>query len=121
MIDAKFKSTPVVSDIPKIEDWCDRLVKKLNMEVFFPSVVKYDSTIGNEGISLIGMLTTSHFSAHFFNHNKKMKFDCYSCKPYEIETCIKLIEEFNPTELTWMFVDRSDDKFEIKATGKKYY
>ncbi len=48
------------------------------------------------GQSFVQMITTSHCSLHFFDHKegeKEIYFDLYSCKSFDTEKVIELLDE----------------------------
>lgn len=75
---------------------------KLDMHIIKePSIVSYDEnpeTWDNGGVSAIVIIAESHISIHTFPDNDGfMSIDMFSCKEFDIEKVISIInEEFNP-------------------------
>src|SRR5271170_4039425 len=94
LMDGIFLNPPTKPEI--LNDWFSRLVKAIDMEVFLEPQSKYCDIPGNEGLSGMVWLTTSHASLHFWNDIKApfAKGDVYSCKEYDPNIVLKLLEEF---------------------------
>ncbi|MBN2478328.1 S-adenosylmethionine decarboxylase [Candidatus Micrarchaeota archaeon] len=45
------------------------------------------------GQSFVQMITTSHCSLHFFSETNEIYFDLYSCKAFEYERVVNLLEK----------------------------
>jgi S-adenosylmethionine/arginine decarboxylase-like enzyme len=110
-----FIATAYLDNPPRSEDdmntWLLELVEKIDMEIFFGPVSKYCDTEGNEGVTGIIGLTTSHASAHCWTHVEKpvVKFDVYSCKDYDIQVVIDHLQCWSPTSVNYIVIDRNDD------------
>jgi S-adenosylmethionine/arginine decarboxylase-like enzyme len=68
---------------------------------------------GNEGITGVVGITTSHSSVHFWP--KHYMFDLYSCKEFDVNTVIEMLKEFNTKSLQFKVIDR--DTHEIIEEG----
>lgn len=75
---------------------------KLDMHIIKePSIVSYDynpETWDNGGVSAIVIIAESHISIHTFpNNDGFMSIDMFSCKEFDIEKVISIInKEFHP-------------------------
>lgn len=102
-------------DEEKTKAWFDNLVKAVDMEKLGGPWVTYCDDPDNRGLTGQVWLTTSHSSVHCWDNceNPFVKFDIYSCKPYDKDMVIRLLkEEFGIIKGAWTFLDRSkiDDK-----------
>jgi len=68
---------------------------------------------GNEGVTGMVGITTSHSSIHFWPEH--YMFDLYSCREFEVETVTEMLKEFNTTSLQFKVIDR--DTHEILEEG----
>lgn len=84
----------------------NRLVKMIDMEMFVPPIVKVDTNPDNSGISGICMITTSHISLHHWDRKKYISFDCYSCKNFDHDFIINMLEIYFPGNMKWKAIQR---------------
>lgn len=59
---------------------------------------------GNEGVTGVVGITTSHSSIHFWPEH--YMFDLYSCKEFAVETVVDMLKEFNTHSLQYQVIDR---------------
>jgi hypothetical protein len=121
------KVNPSFEALPRAEAkrFVDMLLKEINMKPLGELNWADAEDLEFPGQSFVQMITTSHCSLHFFDHKdggKEIYFDLYSCKSFDIETVIKLIDEkFGLQE--WhgsLYTRASGQKPEIKIIeGKK--
>jgi len=121
MIDAEITHPP--TDTALTEAWVRDIIKAIDMEVFIPPVAKYCDDPCNEGLSVFAMITTSHFTAHFWNNNGKpfVKADLYSCKGYDPQTVISFFNVFEPVSLEYSVIDRTQFPHKIETQGQIVY
>lgn len=116
LVTAFVKNPPTES--ARVEKWLLRLVEKVGMKVLIePKAVKCD-TLGNEGVTGIVCIETSHASIHVWSECDRpfLKMDLYSCKEFDPNAVIKMISEFTIEEIDWIVVDRNDHMF-ISGSG----
>jgi S-adenosylmethionine/arginine decarboxylase-like enzyme len=107
LIDAEINNPP--KDEQTAKSWLDRLVISLGMEKLGGPWATYCEDPDNRGLSGQIWLTTSHSSFHFWDNcdTPFVKLDVYSCKSYELETVLKLFEEFEPVKGSFTLINRS--------------
>jgi S-adenosylmethionine/arginine decarboxylase-like enzyme len=98
-----------VRDAAALEQWFIRLVDAVDMKVLItPQAIRCD-TQGNEGVTGIVCIETSHASAHFWETAKVpfCQFDIYSCKRFDPSKVLDLFNEFDPYFYNWTLIDRN--------------
>ena len=80
-------------DVEKVNQWVLDLVRKIDMEILIAPQTVYCDLAGNEGITSICVISTSHVALHAWESSKEIQLDVYSCKPFPIETVASHIEE----------------------------
>lgn len=102
---------PIVSPI-KGKQWAKKLIDKIDMEIFMGPHAAYCNDKGNKGLTISAIISTSHLCVHFWDEDKPghMRVDLYSCKNFDIETIFESLQEFEPTEIDYIFLDRNGRK-----------
>jgi S-adenosylmethionine/arginine decarboxylase-like enzyme len=106
--------------VEQLNDWLSRLVKKVRMEVLHgPFSVRVDDVPGNEGITGVVVLATSHSSIHVWDtlDIAEFHFDLYSCTQFSSEEVREHLDEYGLSECEWIFIDRNE--FKVKESGSK--
>jgi S-adenosylmethionine/arginine decarboxylase-like enzyme len=96
-----------VMSAENIERFVKELVKRIDMVAYGePRIVMFGE--GNKaGYTLDQLIETSNIMAHFCNDTGDAYFDCFSCKPFEMETFLNTIEEFfQPEAMSHDFTTR---------------
>ena len=91
-------------------DWLLELVEKVGMKVLFgPNAVRCD-TMGNEGVTGLVCIETSHASIHVWDSCDRMFFkaDLYSCKDFDIQQVIEHCRVFGPVRVDYVVIDRNE-------------
>ena len=108
-----------------LTDWFHRLVEAVDMKVLIDPICVYCNDEGNEGVTGMVGITTSHSSIHFWSgeDNKPAfyKFDLYSCKDFTLEAVAKMLKEFGTSRFTYTIVDRTDDEHPIIDSGVVHF
>lgn len=104
-----------------LSNWFYRLIEAVDMKVLIDPICTYCTDEGNEGVTGIVGITTSHSSIHFWNgelgNSAFYKFDLYSCKDFQLEDVAKMLKEFGTTKFTYTIVDRTDDEHPVIDSG----
>jgi S-adenosylmethionine/arginine decarboxylase-like enzyme len=110
-----FLGTAYIARPPENTDfvgkWLSQLVEKIGMRVLMGPHVINCLTEGNEGITGVIVLETSHSSCHFWCEVPRpfFTFDIYSCKDFDIEVIKKHIDEaFGLIELKYGVINRNN-------------
>lgn len=101
-----------------LADWFNRLVEAVDMKVLINPICVWCDDEGNEGVTGMVGITTSHSSIHFWSGNPSYyKFDLYSCKDFSLDTVAEMLKEFGTTKFTYTIVDRTDDEHPVIDSG----
>lgn len=92
-----------------VADWLIRLVRAVEMEVLSGPHVSVCNDPGNEGITGVIVLSTSHSSIHVWDQlvEPYAKLDLYSCKRFALDTVLGMIEELHPRVCEYEVIDRN--------------
>lgn len=102
-----------VHDVPfqveDLEDWLTRLVNAINMKVVIPARAVYVDTPGNEGLTGQVGLETSHAAIHIWDSLEPamLQMDVYSCKDFNTEKVIEMLNEWDLIAYETMTIDRN--------------
>lgn len=105
------------------ESWLTELVSIVDMQILMDAKAIYCEDLGNEGLTGIVGLTTSHSSFHAWHQADRpfMNFDLYSCKEFEIEDVLAHFSCFVPTKISYMLIDRDEGINTIISSGVKNF
>ena len=110
ILTANVKNCP--SDPKYMNAWMKQLIKNIDMEIFMGPYSKYSEMEGNKGVTSVAIITTSHIALHFFNGENgepsKLALDVYSCKSFDVRDVLLSIEEFEPYNVDYLFLERND-------------
>jgi len=93
------KIDPSFSELPKekAQEFVNKLMRLTGMKPLGPLNWSDAVDLDFPGQSFVQMITTSHCSLHFFAHtdgSNEIYFDLYSCKEYDTQKVIGLLDEF---------------------------
>jgi len=93
ILNAKVKN-PINCD-KECEVWLANLVKLIDMEILVPPMAKYCDIEGNEGVTGVVIITTSHISIHIWPQQPQpyIRMDVYSCKDFDPKSVINYVHE----------------------------
>ena len=101
-----------------LQDWFNRLVEAVDMKVLIDPICVWCNDEGNEGVTGMVGITTSHSSIHFWSGEPSYyKFDLYSCKDFELESVAEMLKELGTYKFTYTIVDRTDDEHPVIDSG----
>lgn len=106
-LDCKACDISKISDYNVVHDFAKQLVKDIDMVAYGePQIVNFGS--GNKaGFTLVQLIETSNICAHFCNEDGNAYIDVFSCKPFEEEAVVKLVNQFfNPSKIKTNFMLR---------------
>lgn len=91
------------------ESWLRELVVKIGMKILIEPKAVVCDTFGNEGVTGIVCLETSHASFHSWSSVDKpfINFDVYSCKHFDAQTVLDHFECFEPVRHQYAVIDRN--------------
>jgi S-adenosylmethionine/arginine decarboxylase-like enzyme len=108
ILDVTLKSPP--TSVRQVEGWLVRLVSVLGMKLLSGPHVCACNDLGNEGVTGLVVLSTSHCSIHVWDKAEPpfARIDVYSCKPFDISNVEKLVMEFDPIDCRYIVIDRNN-------------
>lgn len=117
LIHAKIRKPPQTPE--ETCDWLRRLVHGVDMRVMLGPIAHYVDTPGNEGVSGVIGLETSHASIHVWSEAEVafLSFDLYSCKRFDPKVVFDFIMEFDPYSFSNFLVDRNESIPSVSAFG----
>lgn len=109
---------PQAEYVAFLEDWFKRLVEAVDMKVLINPICVWCDDEGNEGVTGMVGITTSHSTIHFWSGEPSYyKFDLYSCKDFTLESVAEMLKELGTYKLTYTMVDRTDDEHPVIDSG----
>lgn len=94
----------------QVDSWLIDLVAKVEMQVLFGPFSTRCDIPGNEGVTGIICLSTSHSSIHVWDKLERpfVKFDLYSCKDFSPEVVIDHLNQFGVVDYEYIILDRNN-------------
>ncbi len=90
-----------------VEAFAIDLVKRIDMKAYGAPQVIHFGEGDKEGFTLVQLIETSNICAHFSNETGAIYLDVFSCKPYEIDTVIEVVNQFfAPKRIRERFIER---------------
>ena len=111
IIRAEIEDPPRQTDQLLIKNWVLRLIKDIDMKLMFGPEVRYVRKEGNEGLTVVAIIETSHVALHVWDKQDPplLQLDVYTCGPFKPGIVLKYIQEFRPTKIQWKYLDRETD------------
>ena len=87
------------------------MIKDIGMQVMAGPEVRYVTKEGNEGLTAVAIIETSHIALHVWDKADPplAQLDVYTCGPFKPGIVLKYIQEFHPTKIQWKYLDRETD------------
>jgi S-adenosylmethionine/arginine decarboxylase-like enzyme len=90
-----------------IEEFFDNVIKALKMKKLTEFFYKKVSGEEGRGVSAFQMITTSHISMHFDDNKRSGYLDIFSCKKFDPDIVIKMIDKyFEPKDMASQLIYR---------------
>ena len=106
VVDASGCDYNAIRNIKWIEEFVDELIEKSKMQkwgkMFYMDLENTDETTLNDtaGFSVCQFITTSNITIHFANVSKSMYLDFFSCKDFDEQIVIDLVNKyFSPNKI----------------------
>lgn len=98
-------------DPEETKEWLLNLVKDINMNITpngGPHTYYVDKP-GNQGVTGVVMIETSHISVHCWDREDPpvVQLDVYSCRKFDPAIPVSYIEKMEPRFFDYVFIDRS--------------
>ena len=100
-------------------DFLKTLVERINMKIIKGPFAHYVDAPGNEGLTAIVMIETSHIAFHIWDQPKPgmLQFDLYTCGSLDMDEVITtLAEHFQLVSMDYKLLDR-EFGFETEQAG----
>jgi len=90
-----------------------KLVEAIGMKIVAGPIAAYCDAENNEGITGAVCVQTSHCSVHVWDKVEKpyMRLDVYSCKSFDDQIVLDMIEQFEPYEIITENIDRNPCRY----------
>jgi S-adenosylmethionine/arginine decarboxylase-like enzyme len=111
IVRAEVKNPPKENDERRLVNWMRYLIQDIDMKLLFGPIARYVDVEGNEGLTAIAMIETSHIAMHIWEKEDPplLQLDVYTCGPFKPGTVLKALQEFNPITIHWKYLDRETD------------
>ena len=81
------------------------IVKTIDMKILGGPYIHYSDVEQNEGYTVLTAIDTSHISIHTWNTGE-FQFDLYSCKHFNTQSIIDILEDFSIYNIKISFFER---------------
>jgi S-adenosylmethionine/arginine decarboxylase-like enzyme len=101
-------------------DFLNRLVQKIDMKIIKGPFASYVDKPGNEGLTAIVMIETSHIAFHIWDAQDPslVQFDLYTCGSLDLATVFdEFTRTFDVINLEYQLFDR-ENGFVLEHSGK---
>ena len=97
------------------KSWLRNLVKVIDMKIVKGPYASYVTKEGNQGITGIVMIETSHIAIHIWDEESPALIQCdvYSCAEFSSNEVLLELTDMEPTKVEHMLLNRAE---EIKPT-----
>ena len=108
LIRAEVNQPPREPEQQYIRDWMTCMIDDIGMKLLYGPIVKYVKVKGNEGMTAMAMIETSHIAMHIWEKQDPpiIQLDVYTCRPFVPEIVLKALQQFDPIKLHWKYLDR---------------
>lgn len=107
IIRSKIKKPPQ-GDIEFIEGWMAKLVDDIGMKILRGPFAVYSDMEGNRGLTVVTIIETSHIAMHVWDEDDPalLQLDVYTCSHLEPQIVFDAIEQFEPVDTCFYYLDR---------------
>lgn len=83
---------------------------------------KYCTMVGNRGLTVAAIIETSHVVMHSWDENAPalVQLDVYTCGPFDKSIVFKWLEQFEPTDIKFKYLDREYGLRTLSTSRNKY-
>ena len=92
-------------DYNRLYDINNILIEKLDMKILSGPYITYCDDKDNEGFTMMTAITTSHIILHTWDSGH-FQLDIYSCKKYDKDTVLQILEDNNFYSKKEQVIDR---------------
>lgn len=99
-----------------LHNWLNQLVEKIGMKVCRGPITAYVDMPGNEGLTGVVVIETSHIAIHVWDavDPALVQLDVYTCSTLDKDIIFKELEQWNPTKVEYKYLDREFGLKEVK-------
>lgn len=107
---------PITIDV-MVDYWLMELVEKLNMKRLLGPFSVYCDKKGNEGVTGIVAIETSHIALHIWDKCNPaiLQLDVYTCSELDENIVFDHLKIMKPVKIEWKYIDRNH---ELKLVGR---
>lgn len=106
------------------QEWLLGLVELIDMQILMDAQAIYCEDLGNEGVTGVVGLTTSHASFHAWHEVAEpfIQIDVYSCREFDHNAVFDYISSaFGATKLSFLLIDRNDGINQVIEGGVRIF
>jgi len=99
-------------DIRFIRKWINKLIIAIGMKrLGGQPLAVYCNDKNNRGLTCLAILNTSHLAIHTWDEDNPgmMQLDCYTCGTLDKDVIVKHIEQFEPSNISYIILDRKTE------------
>ena len=99
-----------------LQNWLTELVDKIGMKVCRGPITAYVDMPGNEGLTGVVVIETSHIAIHVWDAVEPalVQLDVYTCGALNKDIIFAELEQWDPVKIEWKFLDREFGLNEVK-------
>ena len=112
-------ATNLPTSVESGETWLRELVALVDMQILMDAQAIYCEDLGNEGVTGVVGLKTSHASFHSWHEADEpfVSFDLYSCRHFDHITVFDHLKKWGLIECDYTLMDRNPRRMKIIAQG----
>ena len=99
-----------------LQNWLTELVDKIGMKVCRGPITAYVDMPGNEGLTGVVVIETSHIAIHVWDAVEPalVQLDVYTCSTLDKDIIFAELEQWDPVKIEWKYLDREFGLNEVK-------
>ncbi|MGY8866200.1 MAG: S-adenosylmethionine decarboxylase family protein [Methylophagaceae bacterium] len=99
-----------------LQNWLTELVDKIGMKVCRGPITAYVDMPGNEGLTGVVVIETSHIAIHVWDAVEPalVQLDVYTCGALNKDIIFAELEQWDPVKIEWKYLDREFGLNEVK-------
>lgn len=105
-----------INDAEICKAWLTELVSILNMKILMGPISEYCPKCGNEGVTGVVVIETSHIAIHIWDgcDPAVLQLDVYTCGELDEELIFKHLVVMQPIKVEWKYLDREKGLIQLK-------
>ena len=99
-----------------LHNWLNTLVEKIGMKVCRGPITAYVDMPGNEGLTGVVVIETSHIAIHVWDavDPALVQLDVYTCSTLDKDIIFAELEQWDPVKVEYKYLDREFGLKEVK-------